>query len=93
MAALLASKRADAGARLGWLFLANDAADLVEGRLLQAFLLKRRAAGEQLIQEHSQRVDVAAGVDVEARHLRLLGAHVQRRADHLREARKDRLLA
>ena len=44
-------------------------------------------AGQQLVQQHAQRIDVAARVDVELTELGLLGAHVERRADHLREAR------
>ena len=34
--------------------------------------------------QHPQRIDVAAGVDVRLAHLRLLGAHVQRRARSVR---------
>ena len=47
---------------------------------------------KQLVEQHAQRIDVAAGVDAELVHLRLLGAHVQRRADELREAGVERLL-
>ena len=45
------------------------------------------AARQQLVQEHAQRVDVAARIDPESAHLRLLGAHVLRRADHRAELR------
>ena len=38
-------------------------------------------AGQQLVQQHAQRIDVAAGVDVELVQLGLLGAHVLQRAD------------
>ena len=44
-------------------------------------LLQRRRAGQQLVEQHAQRVDVAARVDVQAAHLGLLGAHVLERAD------------
>ena len=59
---------------------------------LNRSLVERRRAGQQLVQQHAQRVDVAAGVDVEAAHARLLGRHVHRRADHLGEAGEQRLL-
>jgi tetratricopeptide (TPR) repeat protein len=51
-----------------------------------------RFAGQQLVEQHAQAVDVAARVDVQPAHLRLLGAHVERRADHLLELRINRLL-
>ena len=38
---------------------------------------------QQLIQHHPQRVHVRAGVHIQPRHLRLLGAHVLRGADDL----------
>ena len=56
------------GARPGRLLLADDAADLVVGRLLEPLLGERRRAGQQLVQEHAERVDVAAGVDVQVAH-------------------------
>ena len=49
-------------------------------------------AREQLVEQHAERVDVRAGVDVEVRHLRLLGAHVLRRADELPELGEERVL-
>ena len=45
--------------------------------------------GEQLVEQHPKRVDVRAGVDVQVRHLRLLGTHVLRRADELTELGED----
>ena len=71
---------------LGGLLLADDAEHLVVGRRCEALLVKRRGAGQQLVKQHAQRVDIAARIDVQAAHLRLLGAHVHRRADHLRES-------
>ena len=59
----------------------------------QPILVERRGARQQLVQQHAQRIDVAPRVDVQAGHLRLFGAHVERRADHLGEAREQRLLA
>ena len=56
-------------------------------------VVERRAAAQQLVQEHAEGVDVAAGVDILARHLGLFGAHVGGRADHLAELGVDGLLA
>jgi hypothetical protein len=52
----------------------------------------RRAVGQQFVQQDSQGIDVGAGVDVEAGPLGLLGAHVQRRADHLGVCGEEGLL-
>ncbi len=86
------AERAQPRARLGWFLLADDPAQLVEGRVAEHVLIERRRAGQQLVQEHTQRVDVAAGVDVHAREFDLLGAHVQRCAHELGEGRVDRLV-
>ena len=64
------------------LFLADDAADLVPGRFLEPLLLQRRRAGQQLVEQYAQRIDVGAGVDVEVIELRLFRRHVERRAQH-----------
>ena len=54
----------------------------------RAFLrVERRAAGQQFVEQHTQAVDVAARIDVQPAHLRLLGAHVSRRADKLMHLR------
>ena len=81
------AQRAQPRARLRRLLLADDPPHLVVRRLAQPLLVERRRAGQQLVQQHAQAVDVAARVHVQPAHLRLLGAHVQRRADHLREVR------
>ena len=47
--------------------------------------------GQQLVQQHPQRIDIAAGVDVQLVQLRLLGTHVFQRADHLAHLREHRL--
>ncbi len=86
------AQRAHPRARLGRLLLADDPQQLVVGRLVDPLLVERRRARQQLVQEHAQRVDVAAGVDVQAAHLRLLGAHVERRAHHVGKAGVDRPL-
>ena len=49
----------------------------------QLLRIERRAAGQQFVEQHAQAVDVAARVDVQPAHLRLLRAHVSRRADEL----------
>ena len=59
---------------------------------VQLLAAKRRAAGQQLVQQHAQRVDVAARVDVELVDLRLLGRHVFQRADDRPEAGDQRLV-
>ena len=82
---------ADAGARARRFLLADQTTDFVESGVLELFTVKRRAAGEQLVEQDAQRVDVAAGVDVQAAAFGLLGTHVERRADHVTDARGHRL--
>ena len=77
-------------ARLRRLLLANDPQHFVKRRLLQPFSLEGRRAGQQLIEQHAQRIDVAAGVDVELVELGLLGTHVLHRPEHLAELREHR---
>ena len=55
----------------------------------QFFGVKRRLAGEQFVEQHAERVDVAARVNVQAGQLRLLGTHVGGRADELLERGED----
>ena len=45
--------------------------------------VRRCAAGQKFIQQDAQRIDVAAGVDVELVEAGLLGTHVFERADDL----------
>ena len=82
--------RAQARARLRRFFFADQPPNLIISRLGELLFLQRRGAREQLVQQHAQRIDVAASVDVQPAHLGLFRAHVQRRADHLRELRVDR---
>ena len=42
----------------------------------------RQYADQQLVQQHAQRVNVGPRIHIEPGHLRLLGAHVDRRTDH-----------
>jgi hypothetical protein len=48
--------------------------------------------GQQFVQQHPQRVDIAARIHVQAAHLCLLRAHISRRADELLEGRKEGLV-
>jgi hypothetical protein len=64
----------------------------VQTRRHQLLLVQRRLARQQLIQQHPQRVNVAARVDVQRAHLRLLRTHIRRRADELLERREHRFV-
>ena len=83
---------AEPRAGLRRLLLADDPPHLVERRLAERLAVERRAAGQQLVEQDAQGVDVAAGVHVGRREVGLLGAHVQRRADELVEAGEQRPL-
>ena len=48
---------------------------------LNCVRIERRRAGQQLVEDHAQGVDVGPGVDVHRRRVGLLGRHVRRRAD------------
>ena len=72
------------------LVFADDPPHLVEAGFAERLLVERRRAGEQLVEQHAQRIDVAAGIDAELVHLGLLGAHVERRADELGKAGIER---
>src|SRR5262245_24940204 len=69
---------ADPGTWLGRLDLADDPSQLVQRRLAQRVAIERRLARQQLVQEHTQRINVAARIDVDPAHLGLLGTHVLR---------------
>ena len=58
----------------------------------QHFRVKRRPAGEQFVKQHAQAVNVAARVNVQPAHLRLLRTHVGRRADELFVGGEKRLV-
>ncbi len=70
--------------------LAQPAQDLVERGLPD---LERLRAGQQLVEDDAQRVDVGAGVDVGHRRIGLLGAHVAERADQAADLRQERTVA
>ncbi len=73
---------AEARARQGRLLVADAAQDLRKRRVAK---LEGGDAREQLVEQRAERVDVGAGVEIEA-HRRLLRAHVGGRADELAEA-------
>ena len=54
--------------------------------------IERRFSCQQLVKQHAQRINVAARVDVQTAHLRLLRTHVGGRADKLVESREDGLV-
>ena len=65
---------------------------LVETDSIHCFAVKWRRTRQQFVQQDSQRINVAARVDIQRVHLRLLRTHVQRCADHLCETCVERLL-
>ena len=54
--------------------------------------VERRLAGQQFVKQHAQAVNVAARVNVQPAHLRLLRTHVGGRADELLEGGEERLV-
>ena len=86
------SRRTQPRARPRRFLLADDAPNLVPGRLLEPLLLQRRRAGQQFVEQHAQRIDVRPRVHVEVVELRLLGRHVERRAQHRLVGRVQRPL-
>jgi hypothetical protein len=84
--------RAHPRARTRRLVLADSTEDLLEAPAPQLLRLERQHADEQLVHEHAQGVDVGARVDLVARELCLLGAHVLRRPDQLAVLGEERAL-
>jgi len=72
--------------------LPDGPAHLVDPDAGQVCRIHRWAPGEQFVEQHAERVDVAARIDIEAAQLRLLGAHVGRRADELFERGEQRFV-
>ena len=83
---------ADSTARPQRLVLPERPLDLRETSATKLFRVKGSGAGEKLVEQHTERVDVRAGIDIEVRHLGLLGAHVLRRANELTKLGEDRAL-
>ena len=72
--------------------LADHAADLVVAAAAQRLGIEGGRADEQFVEQHAQRIDVAAGIDIGVAERRLLGAHVLGRPDQLAVLGKVRLL-
>ena len=85
-------QRADPRTGTRWIDFPNDPPHLVHTGRAQRVLFKRRVAREQFVEQHAQRIDVAARIDIHAALTGLLGAHVERRAHHLTQAGVERLL-
>ena len=84
--------RAQSRGRPRRFFFANRAAQFIQARLQKFLGIKGRHPREQFVKQHAQRVNIAARVDVQPAHFRLLRAHVRRRADELLECREQRLV-
>ena len=80
---------ADSTTGPGRLVFAERPLDFRETRATKLFRVEGPDAREKLVEEHTERVDVRAGVDVEIRHLGLLGTHVLRRANELTQLGED----
>ena len=74
-------RRAHLGARPGRVDLPHHPQHLQERPPLELLRIDRRRAGQQLVEDHAERVDVGPGVDVHRRRVGLLRRHVRRRAD------------
>ncbi len=101
LARIGSSERGDAGDGLGglcdacaWAWgidLADDALDLAERGGPQGRGVERRGAGQELVEQHAERVHIGASVDVQ-RALGLFGAHVLWGADELLVLGEERSL-
>ena len=78
--------RADLGARLGRILLAQPPQEFVECDFSQ---IERRRARQQFVKNDAERIDVGARVDILARRIGLLRAHVFRSADQRPHAREQ----
>ena len=76
---LLQMPQASAG-RLG-ILITDDVAHMVDPPFTQSIRVKGQSAGQELIQDHAERVDVRAYVNVLAGGVCLFGAHVFGGAD------------
>ena len=82
----------EAHAGPGRLLLANLPQDLEDRRIPKTLSAKRRRPCQQFVQQHAERINVAAGVDVELVELSLLGTHVLEGADDRSEFGEQRTL-
>ena len=73
--------RAHLGARFRRVDLADHPQHLQDRTPLELPGIQRRRPGQQLVEDHSQRIDVGPRVDVHQRRVGLLGRHVRGSAD------------
>src|SRR6476620_11054919 len=85
----LGTERTEAATGTRWLVFPNDSTHLVEACLSQRFLVERRLAGEQFVEQHAKRINITACIDILAAEVGLLWAHVQRSAHELGMRRID----
>ncbi len=71
------------------LLLSNGPTHGVKARSQELLGIEGSFAGQQFIEQHAQRVNIAPGVDVQAVHFRLLRTHVGRRANELFRGGED----
>jgi hypothetical protein len=64
----------------------------IDGELRELVPLDGRGAGEELVEEYAEGIDIGAGVDVDGVGLGLLGAHVLGGADELSVLGEEGLL-
>ena len=74
-----------------WFFLADHPEHLVQRCPLERVASDRRAAGQDLVKDDAECVDVGSGIDVEGVERRLLGGHVERGASDAAEGGEQRL--
>lgn len=65
---------------------------LVERELRQRLPIVRKLTDEKLVEEHAERVDVAAGVDLRTVKASLLGTYLGRRPEDVPGLRVKRML-
>ena len=73
--------RAHLRARPGRVDFSDHPQHLQERPALELLGIERRRAGQQLVEDHAQGVDVGTGVDIHRRRVGLLRRHVSRSAD------------
>ena len=72
---------AQARRRLGGISFADGSPQRIDAGPKQLLAVERRPSGEQLVEQHAERIDVAASIDVHGAHARLFRTHVGGRAE------------
>ena len=83
---------ADPARRRRRLDLADDTQHFIKGRSLDRLAGNRRRAGQELVEDHAQGVDVGPGVDVQRVKGGLLRRHVPRRTRDAAERGKETVI-